>query len=251
MMKSMKTVMVGFLLLTVLISVSADVTEAAVPDEAREGTDLYRDSAFAAAADAFRQATIAAPEDPRWRYDLGLSEAQGQDYENALNNLQSTAGLADSSLAGAALYNAGNVHLAMGNNAEAAKAYRETLLRNPDDTEAKHNLELALRRLEQQQQEEQQEQDSKDGEEEKQDQEEQQKSDEKQDQEQNQDQQDSENQEQNEDPQDQPESQPQSDSTLTREQAERILRALAEEEAKLRDKARKIQAMPAPAGKDW
>jgi tetratricopeptide (TPR) repeat protein len=242
-----------YLLLSVLIvGALAGATRADVPDEAREGAEFYRDSAFAAAADAFRQATIAAPEDPRWRYDLGLSEAQGQDYENALNNLQGTAGLADSNLAGAAWYNAGNVHLAMGNNAEAARAYRETLLRDPNDAEAKHNLELALKRLAQQQQQRQeQKQDSQEGDQEKQDQDEQQKSDEKQDQKQNQDQQDPQDQNQSQEPQEQPESQPQADSTLTREQAERILRALADEEAKLRDQARKIQAMPAPAGKDW
>ena len=44
---------------------------------------------------------------------------------------------------------------------------------------------------------------------------------------------------------------PHTGKTLSREQAERILRALADEEARLRDQARRIQAIPAPGGKDW
>ena len=41
-----------------------------VPDAARRGADLYHDSNYVEAVDAFRQATIEAPDDPRWRYNL-------------------------------------------------------------------------------------------------------------------------------------------------------------------------------------
>lgn len=51
-----------------------------------------------------------------------------------------------------ARYNLGNARYAGGDFAGAADAYRELLRRRPDHAEAKHNLELALRRLAEQRQ---------------------------------------------------------------------------------------------------
>ena len=233
-----------------------DLAVAAVPQEAREGAALYSDSAYSEAADAFRKATIAAPEDVRWRYDLGLSEAQGEDYESALNNLQTTVGLAKPELANQARFNVGNIHYAMENYGEAAKSYRNTLLRDPTDSDAKRNLELAMKKLAEQEpgEDEGDEKSSKgDGDKQNKDDQEEQKSDEQDESGENEDRSQGDEDQQEPDPQDEepPDTAPQSDSTLTREQAERILRALADEEAKLRDKARNLQLLPAPAGKDW
>jgi len=248
-------------LLLFAVGPTGRVAMAGVPAEAREGASLFTDSAYQEAADAFRQATIAAPDDSRWRYDLGLSEALSQDFESALNNLSTTAASAPDNIAGPATYNAGNVHFAMENYAEAANAYRQSLLSNPQDADAKHNLELALKRLAEQQDgpkpDSSQDGSNPDGDQEKQDQQEQdQNQQDEQDEQDQQDQQDQQQQDQqnqdqqNQDQQQQQQDQP-SDSSLTREQAERILRALADEEARLRDQARRLQAIPAPGGKDW
>src|SRR5262245_19753806 len=91
-----------------------------VPESARKGASLFAESSYTEAAEAFRQATIASPDDPRWRYNLGLSEALDQKYDDALNNLSATSKLAAPAVASAALYNAGNVNFATGKYAEAA-----------------------------------------------------------------------------------------------------------------------------------
>jgi Ca-activated chloride channel family protein len=231
-----------------------------VPDAARRGADLYRDSSYVEAVDAFRQATIEAPDDPRWRYNLGVSQAGIGENESALSNLSAAAAQSEGwELASHAWYNTGNVQYMSENYGEAARAYREALLRDPGDDDAKRNLELALQKLAEQQPGEepdssQQGDNQKQGEDqEDQDQQQQQQDSDEQDQDQQdqqdqpQDQQSQENQDQQQDQQ----SQPQSDTSLTRDQAERILRALAAEEARLRNQARRMQAMPAPAGKDW
>ena len=57
-----------------------------------------------------------------------------------------------------AAYNLGNTLYQTEKYEEAAAAYRRSLLTNPEDLDAKRNLELALRALEQQQQQPQQEQ---------------------------------------------------------------------------------------------
>jgi tetratricopeptide (TPR) repeat protein len=236
-----------------LVLLFAGTAQAGVPAEARRGTELYRDSAYKEAADAFRQATIASPDDARWRYDLGLSEARGQDFENALNNLETTARTADPPVAGAALYNAGNVHYATGDFQAAVRAYRDALRHRPDDPDAKRNLELAQKQLQQQQQQQQNnDQQKPDSSSQKQDQ---QKQDQKS---QDQSDKDKENPGQNSEsnPEENPtdsldQKQPRPDSSVTREQAERILKALADEEARLRDEARNLRVLPAPGGKDW
>lgn len=261
----------GWLVPVLAVMVNAAATQpaavAGVPEEARDGARLFADSSYKEAADAFRQATIASPDDVRWRYDLGLSEALGQDFENALNNLGATARQAPPEVAGASLYNAGNVHLTQDHFAEAAGAYRQALVRNPDDVEAKHNLELALRKLQEQKQnqsdkqndstqnEKQKDKDS-ESKGENQKQKDQEKKDQKQQDQEDKNQKDDPSQNQNQDstsqePPPDPGQQPPSDSTLTREQAERILRALADEEARLRNQVRKAMVLPAPGGKDW
>jgi Ca-activated chloride channel family protein len=242
-----------------LFALMATSVHAGVPAEARKGAELYRDSAYKEAADAFRQATIAAPDDDRWRYNLGLSEAQSQDFESALNNLETTARTADPRIADAALYNAGNVHYAKGDYQAAARAYRDALRQRPNDPDAKRNLELALRQMQQQQKQDKQKNDQQkpDSSSQKQDQKQKQdqgKDEKSSDQSDQQKQKPGENSEQNPD-QSQSDSLNQSrarpDSSVTREQAERILKALADEEARLRDEARHMRALPAPGGKDW
>ncbi len=79
----------------------------------------------------------------------------------AVELLEPAARDASLALAPRAWYNLGNAHLAGGDPRGAIAAYRESLLRDPGQTDAKHNLELALRRLEQQQKQEEQEQQQK------------------------------------------------------------------------------------------
>lgn len=61
-------------------------------------------------------------------------------------------GRGDAELAASAHYNLGNALYAGGDYAGAAEAYRQALRRSPDRRAAKHNLELALARLQEQQQ---------------------------------------------------------------------------------------------------
>lgn len=236
----------AFFLLAACVLCAAAGARADVPAGARRGAELYRDSAYGEAAEAFRQATIAAPDDPRWRYDLGLSEARAGQFEGALGNLETSGRADDPEIAGAALYNAGNVHYAAGDFAAAAESFREALLRRPDDADAKRNLELALRQLMQQQQQQQQQPDSSGQQEEEERQDRQDEGD------QNQESPNGQPDDSNQDPGDDSlDAQPEADSSLTREQAERILKALADEEARLRDQAKRLRAIPAPGGKDW
>ncbi|MBF0097697.1 MAG: VWA domain-containing protein [Magnetococcales bacterium] len=83
--------------------------------------------------------------DPLWR---GVAQYQAGQHEKALQAWQQ----APSS---EALYNAGTVLAEQGNWAEAAQRLQEVLQRQPDHTDARHNLHWVQQRLQQQQQRQQ------------------------------------------------------------------------------------------------
>jgi tetratricopeptide (TPR) repeat protein len=102
------------------------------------------------AAEAFDRALRLRPEDPRTLYNAGTARI-GVDDRSAADRLEAAARSADErlpELAPDAFYNLGNARLSAGDAAGAVAAYREALLRAPGRNDVKHNLELALRRLE-------------------------------------------------------------------------------------------------------
>ncbi|MCZ6767040.1 MAG: tetratricopeptide repeat protein, partial [bacterium] len=81
-------------------------------------------------------------------------------YEEALSQYHRAFSADDSLHAGRLLYNRGNTLLAMGKPDTAIESYLQALRYLPDDEEIRHNLEMALRMLQQQQQQQQQNEDS-------------------------------------------------------------------------------------------
>jgi len=94
-----------------------------------------------------------APGDPLTAYNDGTVHLGAGDRRRAAALLERAAEGArnarSSDLLGAASYNLGNARLADGDAAGAVEAYRQALRSRPDDADAKFNLELALRRREQ------------------------------------------------------------------------------------------------------
>ncbi len=106
----------------------------------------------AEAADAADTAHRLDPADPRTGFNAGTANLEAGRSRKAAKLLEPTARILDQrnpELAPAAWYNLGNAQLAAGDAAAAVEAFRQSLLRNPDDADAKFNLELALREREQ------------------------------------------------------------------------------------------------------
>lgn len=92
-----------------------------------------------------------APDDPRTLYGAGSARLlMEQQTEHAIELLSEAAASAPPDLAPHAFYNLGNARLSADDAEGAVEAYREALRRAPNLRPAKHNLELALRRLERQ-----------------------------------------------------------------------------------------------------
>lgn len=135
------------------------------------------------------------------------------------------------------LYNLGNSFFQGQQYDKAVAAYVEALKRNPGDEQAKYNLELARLMLQQQQQQQEQNQQQK--------------------QEQQQEQQPDSTQQQNQQEQqaqqpEEPQSQPQYDRQMSKEEAERILNALLQDEQNALKDAKKVKVAVRPKReKDW
>lgn len=107
-----------------------------------------------AAVPAFDSALRLRPDDPLATYNAGTARlGAGEPGAEAL--LARAAQGLPADLAPDAYYNLGNARLAGQNAKGAIDAYREALRRRPDFNEAKRNLELAWKLLEQQQQQQQ------------------------------------------------------------------------------------------------
>ncbi|HMB54283.1 MAG TPA: hypothetical protein VKU40_13270 [Thermoanaerobaculia bacterium] len=97
---------------------------------------------------------VAAPPDPRLAYNAGATQLAAGREKRAVELLEGAVEAIDggeaTDLDVAARYNLGTAKLAADDAAGAVQAFKEALRRDPGDADAKHNLELALQRLEEQ-----------------------------------------------------------------------------------------------------
>lgn len=120
------------------------------------GNRLFDQQSYQESLYDYRQAQVSDPERAEPFYNasnaynrLGELDAVQTQTLQALEN-------ASSDLAAKAWYNLGNAFFDAQNFSAAVEAYKETLRLTPEDIDAKHNLELALFREEQQNQEQEQ-----------------------------------------------------------------------------------------------
>jgi tetratricopeptide (TPR) repeat protein len=171
----------------------------------------------------------------------------GRYDEGALQFFKSTKSEAES-VASMGYYNLGNTFYRKGDMQSAAEAYRRSLLMNPDDEDAKHNLELVMRLMEeQQQQQDQQQQDRQQQDQQQQDR-----------QQQDQQQQDDQQQDQQQQSPEQREQEEQQDrdrpreSEISEDELERILAAIDASDKETQEEiARQASRTRRVSGKDW
>lgn len=224
-----------------------------------EGNRLYAEQKFDEANDKYRDAQISNPESPIIHFNIGDALYQKRNYEEALKSYQSTVQKTnDPKLQAQSYYNLGNTLFRLDKWQESIAAYQQALKLNPNDEDAKFNLEFVRRKLkenaqrqpqdQQQQQEQQQQQDQQNQNEGKDGQQDQQ-----QNQQQDQQQQDDRNQDQQEQQQrDQQAAQQQpKPGELSKEDAERLLEALQNQEKEAQKKRQAQVRGRMRVEKDW
>lgn len=124
--------------------------------EVAAGNQALRANDPAAAASHYQAALADRPDDPAVRYDLGTAHLAGGDLDRAVDDLGKAAAGADGPLKAKADYNLGNALLARGTKqgpagkadlGAAVRAYRRAVAADPQDADARTNLQLAASRL--------------------------------------------------------------------------------------------------------
>lgn len=257
----------GWLFLAMTIILTVAFGSAAFAQEPNDlitkGNKLYEEGKFGEAEMIYREGQEAGADPFISGFNLGDALFKQERYEEAANLFQTLPNLTDDKEQKAAAYhNLGNSFLKAEKFQESVDAYKQSLRNNPRDLETKYNLSYAKRMLQEQQEQQQQQdqnQDKKDNQEKKDDQQkhdqqqQDQKQDEKKDDEQKQDQQ-QQNQDQNkEEQQEQQQQQPQ-ENKISKEDAERMLDALNQDEKEIRDRLEKQKVKKGVKGKiekDW
>ena len=197
------------------------------------GHEPYLGGDYAASLTSYQDAQVRAPESGAPYYNTGNTQYRMEEYEAATESFDESLRHADGDLRSQGFFNRGNSAFQKELYAEAVEAYKEVLRMNPDDQDAKHNLELALRQNppedEQEQEEEEEEQEEDEQEEEEQEEEEE---------EQEQDEQDEESGEQ--------------DQPITEAQAHQILESVGEAAQTLQERRGQVLVSPKPPSEfDW
>ena len=222
-------------------------------DHISKGNSLYDEGKFGEAEVSYKDGQSEGADPFISGFNLGDALFKQERYEEAATAFQALPNLTeDKEQKAAAYHNLGNSFIKSQKFQEGIDAYKQSLRSNPKDLETKYNLAYAKRMLQQQQQEQEQQQDqNKDKEEQQKDQE----------QKQNQEKQEKEEQEQKDNQRQQEEQQKQEDqkqqleeNKISKEDAERMLDALNQDEKEIRDRLEKQKVKKGTKGKiekDW
>ncbi|MFQ5646785.1 MAG: tetratricopeptide repeat protein [bacterium] len=121
----------------------------------REANELYRQKNYDLALKKYSDAQLAAPNSPKLHYNLGTAFFRKKDFNKAASEFQTAVtGSKEDSVKTDSLYNLGNAFFQLKKYQEAVKSYEQVLKLNSQDREARHNLEVARRLLEEQKKQE-------------------------------------------------------------------------------------------------
>ncbi len=247
----MKYIIIAIVMVANLVTLNAQ--EMPERREVRRGNNEYEKENYAEAIEHYNRAIELAPKSIEPIFNLSNALIESEQFEQGEQILQAI--VADSlnseSLLAEAYYNLGNSQFHQEKYEEALESYKQSILRDPTDMEAKYNYAYTKAILDQNQdqQDQDQNQDQQDqdqnqdqqDQEQNQDQQDQEQNQDEQDQDQNQDQQD---QDQNQDQQDQEQNQDQQDqdNRISEQEQNQMLDAIQAQEDKTQDKLKEEEA---------
>ncbi len=148
----MRTAVMALGLVSALLASGVLACGREAPQANSEGNDAFDAQDYAGAIEAYERAQEGNPELPQPFYNTGNAQYRQGSYDEALSSYNDALLNADEELTGSIHFNRGNVHYDSEAYGEAVEAYKEVLRLDPDDEDAKRNLELALRHIQQQEQ---------------------------------------------------------------------------------------------------
>jgi Ca-activated chloride channel family protein len=212
-----------------------------------EGNEAFERGKFTDAEAEYKKALQEYPDSRVGQFNLGDAYYKQDRFDEARQAFETFAATGDRPHeVSQAFYNMGNTLFKAEKLDESIEAYKQALRINPNDDEARHNLELARRKKKEEEQKKQQNKEQQKQEEKKEEKQENKQKNEQQ-------QQDRRQQQQNQQPRDQqPQPQPQTQQNqIPKDQADRILEALRNSEKEIQKQIRKREGVKIRTEKDW
>ena len=154
----MRTTCMTLALASALLALGLLACGRQTPEANAQGNDAFDAQDYAGAGEAYQRAQESSPDLPEPFYNSGNSQYRQESYDDALSSYDQAQLNAGEGLTGSIHFNRGNLHFNREAYGEAAEAYKEVLRLNPDNEDAKRNLELALRHMQQEQEQQEQKQ---------------------------------------------------------------------------------------------
>jgi len=216
-----------------------------------KGAELYKEKKYGEAEVQYRKASEVNKADAAPHFNLANSYFKQKKYDEALNSYNQALGKSKTEVEKSeVLYNIGNTYLAQEKFKESIEYYKQALAKNPKDENAKYNLSYAIKKQkEKENQQKKNDQNKDDQNKDKNDQnKDDQKNNDKKNDENKQNQQDQNKNDQNKDKDNTKQSK---QPKISKQDAQRILDALKNNEKDLQKKLRKQQATGSNPEKDW
>lgn len=124
-----------------------------------EGVKLYNEDKAEEALSKWRDAQIDDPDKKELHYNIGSALYKQEKYEDAFKEYEKSLSSKDTALHAKTYYNMGNSSYRMGRLPEAIEYYKKTLEIDPDDEDAKYNIEFIRKKMKENQQKQELQQD--------------------------------------------------------------------------------------------
>lgn len=144
MMKTRALILVIFFLCVFPAGSDAD----SLYEKMKKGNELFEQGKHDESLNTFVDAQIEFPEDPKLKYNIASAHYKMKNYEEAVKGYLDVAATAQNAqLEEKALYNIGNAMYRQGKLQEAVEYYKKALELDPEDKDAKQNLEFVLEEI--------------------------------------------------------------------------------------------------------
>jgi Ca-activated chloride channel family protein len=219
-----------------------------------EGNKLYQQKKYAEAEAAYRKATAKRGQKVESNFNLGDAMYREKKFDSAGRNFTAIASSSTNPLVKAGAYhNLGNSLMTRKKYDESIDAYKKALLNNPDDDQTRYNLAYAKEMLKKQQQQNKNNQDKNNNNQDKNNQQKNKSDKDKNKGDKSDQDKDKQNQGKNNQDKSDQKNQPQEPNKVSKDDAQRMLDALNDQEKNTQDKLKnkKLQGVKVPVTKDW
>ena len=146
-----------FLIICILFFIVADLSAQTAVSRIAKGNEYYKVAQYALAENEYRAVLESDPENKTAQYNLANTLQKQKKYNEALEVLDNLSGTAtDKKLKENSYYNQGVAHTKLKNLDASIESYKSALRIDPNDQEARENLQKALREKKKQDQQQNQ-----------------------------------------------------------------------------------------------